>query len=162
VARRGSSEWPVVSPQAAFAAPPRAAPRRISRYVEHVAFAAGWPVGPDRTAVAALIEAYATACAAGRLDPLLVICQLLVETDGLRSASSWLRVDPAGLDGRQIPARPGFHASWQSAAQFHAKLVADEAARGADSVGRIAHQRGGQTYLDCLLSHTDSILMPQY
>jgi hypothetical protein len=163
VVKRGSTEWPIVPPDARFAAPPRATPRRISRYVEYVANTAGWSVDPaNPAAVTALVAAYAGACAAAGLDPLVVICQLLVETDGLRSPSPWLRVDPHVLDGTPAPPPPGFHTSWHDAAQFHAQLLFDEAARGAMTVTQVAHERGGQRYLERLLGYTDSILMPQY
>ena len=189
VVKRGSPEWPVVPPNASLLAAPRASARRIRRYVEYVAHrtAASWPAA----AVDELMTSYAAACEMAGLDLLLVICELLVETDELKSASTRLRVDPTALAFAVPACEQDWPRSWKDCARFHVGvLLAYALPDGAENAGQrlllnvprvreiVSPEKrgsaptldlllrdwggGGEPYLAKLLDHTDSILMPQY
>jgi hypothetical protein len=117
--RRGSAEWPVVPRDAALLSSPRASAKRLARYA-HSANRGRYP----ESELESIIATYAAACEEAGLDPLLVVSQLLLETQNLTAASARLpHLDPVGmLAPRRGQAGPGFP-SWAEAARAHAGLL---------------------------------------
>lgn len=117
--RRGSAEWPVVPPDAALLSPPRASARRLARYAH-----SGSRGRYRESELEGIIATYAAVCKEAGLDPLLVVSQLLLETDNLTAASARPpRLDPVGiLAPKRAQAGPGFP-SWEQAARAHAGLL---------------------------------------
>lgn len=79
------------------------------------------PDAEDR--VVAIITTYVATCEEAGLDPLLVVSQLLLETDNLTSASPPLRLDPVGLRLSKNEEAERWFASWPEAARAHAGLL---------------------------------------
>ena len=80
--------------------------------------------GPDAEGwVAFAVEAYTAACDEAGLDPLLVVSQLLLETDNLTSVSTLLCVDPARLRSAKQEEAGRWFSSWREVARAHAGLL---------------------------------------
>lgn len=74
-------------------------------------------------AVVAILETYVAAAEEAGLDALLMVSQLLLETDNLTSASEQLSLDPVDLGlPKRNEAGPWF-SSWPEAARAHAGLL---------------------------------------
>jgi hypothetical protein len=95
--RRGSAEWPVVPRDAALLSRPRASAKRLARYAE------SRRRGHHEHG---LVETYFAVCEEAGLDPLLVVSQLLLETDHLTARSTRLpSFDPVESASRGEAAR---------------------------------------------------------
>lgn len=90
--------------------------------------------------VQAIITTYVVTCGEAGLDPLLVVSQLLLETDNLTAASAKLpRLDPVGVRLKKKPDAARWFSSWAEAARAHAGLLLAYALpKGAESTAQLA------------------------
>lgn len=186
--RRGSAEWPIIPPDAPLLplpSSPRWSPKRMARYAVQ-----GKRTANAEDSVVAILEKYVAACDEAGLDSLLVVSQLLLETDKLTSASRQLCLNPVDLRLTKPDETEPWFSSWPEAARAHAGLLlayALPAGRGSPAQLRLLEGalewravpqklRGSaqtlerlagtwtadQDYLDKVVDIADSITQPQY
>ena len=148
----------------------------------------GGPAAEDR--ILAILTTYVATCDEAGLDSLLVVSQLLLETDNLTSASSRLGLNPVKLDLTTVEGDVSWFSTWREAARAHAGLLlayalpaGSESAAQLDLVEEalrwrpVPHRLRGSAptldhlgdswvadsdYTDKVLRIADSITMPQH
>ncbi len=86
-----------------------------------------------------IVGVYVATCEAAELDPLLVVSQLILETDNLTTERAFARplLDPVGIAAARERTGSGGFRSWLDAARVHiGLLLAFALARGESSVQR--------------------------
>jgi hypothetical protein len=116
---KGTDEWPVIPPDAALVAAPRASAKRLAMFVE-----CGKRGVYEPGAIGQIVAVHVETCQAAGLDPLLLVSQLILETDNLTSESAQLpRLDPVGIVSPRERSKGRWLASWAEAARAHAGLL---------------------------------------
>src|SRR4051812_29737272 len=93
MAVRGSSDWPVIEPDASFLSAPRASSKRLAMFVE-----CGKRGAQSTETIDLIIGVYVATCDAAEIDPLLVVSQLILETDNLTAGRALARpLDPVRI-----------------------------------------------------------------
>jgi hypothetical protein len=116
---KGTDEWPVIPPDAALVTAPRASAKRLAMYVE-----CGKRGAYEAGAIQQIVAIHVDTCQAAGLDPLLVVSQLVLETDNLTSEFARLpRLDPVGIVPPRERGKGRWFASWAEAARAHAGLL---------------------------------------
>jgi len=146
------------------------------------------PAAEER--ILAILTTYVETCDEAGLDSLLVVSQLLLETDNLTSASSRLGLNPVKLALAKVEGDESWFSAWREAARAHAGLLlayalpaGSESAAQLDLVEKalrwrpVPHRSRGSAptldrlagswaadrdYTDKVLRIADSITMPQY
>src|SRR6476620_10925199 len=108
---RGSEEWPVLALDVELLSEPRASAKKLAIYI-----VCGKRGHYDEPEVKAIVQTYVASCSPVGLDPLLVVSQLILESDNLTSdQSDAQRLDPVGIASRIRS--PGYHfRSWPEVA----------------------------------------------
>jgi hypothetical protein len=72
-----------------------------------------------------IIGVYVATCDAAELDPLLVVSQLILETDNLTAGHAFARplLDPIGIAAAKDPGGTGGFRSWLEAARVHVGVL---------------------------------------
>jgi hypothetical protein len=117
--RKGSDEWPVIPADAALVTAPRASAKRLAMYVE-----CGERGAYEPGAIQQIVGMHVDTCGAAGLDPLLVVSQLILETDNLTSEAARLpRLDPVGIVPPRARVKGRWFSSWAEAARAHVGLL---------------------------------------
>lgn len=116
---KGSNEWPVIPPDAALVTAPRASAKRLAMYAE-----CGKRGAYEPGAIQQIVGIHVDTCRAAGLDPLLVVSQLILETDNLTSDAARLpRLDPVGIVPPRERGKGRWFSSWADAARAHVGLL---------------------------------------
>jgi hypothetical protein len=175
--------------EAPLLAPPRAGARRMMRFAVQGRLLQAYGPAVEEP-VAALMGGYVTTCERYGVDPLVPVCQLLIETEFLTSPFRRLRVDEDRLRPPTKQEIRPWLASWAGVVRAHTALllayalpVGEENApqlellRDKVNLPQLPHELRGsapkldlfvrawtpeEDYLDRLCEVGNSILMPQY
>jgi hypothetical protein len=170
-------------------APPRAGARRMMRFAVQGRLLHAYGSAVEES-VTALMATYVTTCEKHGVDPLVPVCQLLIDTEFLTSPSRRLRVDEHRLRPPTKEEIRPWLASWGEVVRAHTALllayalpVGEESAQQLELLRDKANPpqfpyelRGSapkldlfarawtpeKDYLDRLCEVGNSILMPQY
>jgi hypothetical protein len=122
---RGSSDWPVLAPDAPLLSAPRISWKPLFRFIGQFHDSAHY----DGDDLRKIVDTYVSICVQVGLDPLLVMSQLVVESHCLKSASSKPpRLDPLHISRRRLGTsrgtrRQAWFSSWAEVARIHAGLL---------------------------------------